>query len=323
MREDALFDGIAASGPAPDIGEEAHVIDTHKVDTLIAAHRVVGREFTAGGTTSFVREQGDGEPVVLMHGLPMSSFLYRKVIPRLAECGFRAVAFDLPGLGLADRPADFDYSIRGLSEFASAAIDALGIDRFHLVVHDAGGPIGFQVASEAPERIMSLTILNTVLAVGHIPFPGEVYGRFTDRFRGPLTSPRLFRELMQRVGIDDMRAVSAEEIDVHRRLLLDADQGAAYLRIMRALRDKDVGPWEDVVDCRFAPYPVDIVWGAKDPILSLRRFGWPVLAASHRPWLRVIRAKHYPQEDRPDEVSAFIVSNAQRVHEPVGTRETA
>lgn len=268
------------------------------------------------GINSFVREQGTGETIVLMHGLPMSSFLYRKVIPRLAERGFRALSFDLPGLGLADRPSDFDYSIRGLGEFAAAAIDALDVENFHIVVHDAGGPIGFQTVMAAPERVLSLTVLNTLLSLDHAPFPGEIYGRFASRFRGVLTSPRLFHELMLRVGIADASAVTPEEIDVHRRLLLDPDQGGAYLRIMRTLRHTDVGPWHDVVDRRFAPYPVDLAWGGQDPILSLRRFGFPMLQATHLPWLRVMRAKHYLQEDRPDEVAAFIAGNARSAHDP-------
>ncbi len=298
------------------------MIDTARVDAALAAHRIAGRRFSAAGIDSFVREAGTGETVVLMHGLPMSSFLYRKVIPRLAEHGYRALCFDLPGLGLADRPTDFDYSIRGLGEFAAEAIDALGIDQFHLVVHDAGGPIGFQTILGAPERVLSLTVLNTLLSMDHPPFPGEIYGRFAHRFRGILTSPRLFRELMLRVGIGDASAVTDEELDVHRRLLLDADQGAGYLRIMRSLRMKDAGPWHDVVDRRFAPYPVDVAWGGHDPILSLRRYGFPMLQAAHLPWMRVVRAKHYLQEDRPDEVVAVIACNARRAHDPSPIEES-
>lgn len=296
-------------------------MDIRRVDAALAAHRIAGRHFTVAGIDSFVREQGSGETVVLMHGLPMSSFLYRKVIPRLAQHGYRALCFDLPGLGLADRPADFDYGIRGLGEFAAAAIDALGIDRFHLVVHDAGGPIGFQMVLGAPERVLSLTVLNTRVSMEHPSFTGEIYGRLAHRFRGIVTSPRLFRELMHRVGIADTTAVTAEEIDVHRRLLLDADDGAACLRIMRALRRTDVGPWHDVVDRRFAPYPVDVAWAGQDPILSLQRFGLPMLQATHLPWIRVLAAKHCLQEDRPDEVAALIAGNARSVHHPTSLEE--
>lgn len=57
-----------------------------------------------------VIDEGDGPPVVCLHGVPASSFLYRKVVPELAARGLRGLAFDLPGLGLAERPQDFDYS---------------------------------------------------------------------------------------------------------------------------------------------------------------------------------------------------------------------
>src|SRR5215208_6220694 len=134
----------------------------------IAIHQADGRRFEAGGVMSFVRDQppsvGTGEAVILVHGVPSSSFLYRKMIPALGQQGLRAVAFDFPGLGLADRPEDFDYSWSGLSRWMGQAIDALGIERFHLVVHDIGGPIGCEWAVRNPERVLSLTVLNTDLS---------------------------------------------------------------------------------------------------------------------------------------------------------------
>ena len=71
----------------------------------IEVHRAAGRRFTAGGTTSFVREQGRGAPVVLLHGVPTSSYLYRKVIPVLAQQGLRGVAFDFPGSAWRNAPS--------------------------------------------------------------------------------------------------------------------------------------------------------------------------------------------------------------------------
>src|SRR3954452_19300690 len=130
----------------------------------IEVHQAAGRRFQAGGVQSFVREQGRGTPVVLLHGVPTSSFLYRKVMAVLADQGLRAVAFDFAGLGLADRPEGFDYSWSGLARWMGDAIDALGIERCHLVVHDIGGPVGCEWAVREPERILSLTALNTDLA---------------------------------------------------------------------------------------------------------------------------------------------------------------
>ena len=135
---------------------------------VLEKHRAAGRRFEAAGIGSFVREAGppaSGEPVVCLHGVPASCFLYRKVLGELAARGLRAVAFDLPGLGLADRPATFDYTWTGLGRFCAAAVDALGLDRFHLVVHDIGGPVGFELAAAMPGRVASLTVLDTLVEV--------------------------------------------------------------------------------------------------------------------------------------------------------------
>ena len=80
------------------------------VADVIASHGLSVMTFKAGGVGSFVVERGDGAPVVCLHGVPASLFLYRKVLTELATQGLRGVAFDFPGLGLAERPSDFDYS---------------------------------------------------------------------------------------------------------------------------------------------------------------------------------------------------------------------
>src|SRR3954451_4260234 len=155
-------------------------------EEVVERHRAAGRPLDAGGLRSFVREEGAGDPVVCLHGVPASSFLYRKVLAELGERGLRGIAFDLPGLGLAERPPGYDYSWTGLGRFAREAVDALGLDRYHLVVHDIGGPVGFELAAAAHERIRSLTILNTVVEVDGFERPwsmepfarrgvGEVY----------------------------------------------------------------------------------------------------------------------------------------------------
>ncbi|HSI81395.1 MAG TPA: alpha/beta fold hydrolase, partial [Solirubrobacterales bacterium] len=135
------------------------------VQEAIERHRRAGREFDAGGVPSFVREQGTGEPVVLVHGVPTSSYMYRKLLEPLAAGGLKAVAFDFPGLGLAARPEAFDYSWSGLARWTGEALDALGIERCHLVVHDIGGPIGFEWAIRHPNRVGSITALNTLVDV--------------------------------------------------------------------------------------------------------------------------------------------------------------
>jgi pimeloyl-ACP methyl ester carboxylesterase len=278
---------------------------------LISAHAASGEFFEAAGVRTFVRAQGAGEPIVLMHGLPASSYLYRKVIPHLADAGFRAVAFDLPGLGMAARPADFDYTFTGLGRFALAAVDALGLERFHLVVHDAGGPVGFELAAQRPERIGSLTLLNTVVDMDTVPFPMEVYAKFATGRSWPALPPAaLTRELIYRIGIRNRSAVPSREVDVYRELVLREDGGRAYLEIMRNLqRTADKARlYASVVDTRRVPYPVQIVWGADDPVLPMRKHGWRAREAAGLDTIHTLPGKHYFQEDMAPQVAAAVAN---------------
>ncbi|MGB1584086.1 MAG: alpha/beta fold hydrolase, partial [Solirubrobacterales bacterium] len=203
---------------------------------VVAEHRSSGRSFTAGGIESFVLEKGSGEPVVMMHGVPASSFLYRKVIDQVAENNLRGIAFDLPGLGMAERPQQFDYSWSGLGNFACAAVDELGLDRFHLVVHDIGGPVGFEIAARFPERVSSMTILNTLIAVDGFVKPW-VMRPFGIRGLGEAWLASMngltFLPLMYAIGVKDRRATTPAEIAAYVDLLKRVDRGKAFLKIMR------------------------------------------------------------------------------------------
>jgi haloalkane dehalogenase len=276
---------------------------------VIALHRTAGEAFQAEGVGSFVRAEGDGDPVVLMHGLPSSSFFYRKVIPELAARGFRALSFDLPGLGFADRPSDFDYTFTGLGRFAVAAVDVLGLDRFRLVVHDAGGPVGFELAAAIPDRVRSLTLLNTVVDMNTVPFPMEIYARAATGNRWPALPPvRITRELIYLIGIRNRAAVPSAEVDAYRELVLRIDNGRAYLRIMRNLeRTADKArQYKAVVDTRQVAYPVQIVWGADDPILSLRKHGWKAREAAGLETIATLPGKQFLQEDMAPEIAAAL-----------------
>jgi haloalkane dehalogenase len=279
---------------------------------VVLAHRNAGTFFSAAGIRSFVRTEGTGEPVVLIHGLPASSFLYRKMLPELAARGLQGIAFDLPGMGLAERSRDFGYTIPDLSEWSSAAVDALGLDRFHLVVHDAGGPVGFGLAARMPHRIKSLTIFDTVLEVGRVPFPGELLARYASSMRGPLTSKQAWRRLMYKVGIENAAAVPHAEVDAYRTLALGADGGWGYLQIMSKIRAVDESArYLDVVDSRKATYPIAVAWGAFDPALSLGSRGKAMMRATRVDSMTVLPAKHFPQEDQAPALAEIVAKNAQ------------
>ena len=210
---------------------------TRTAACVLDAHRDAGETFTAAGIRSFLRAEGDGEPVVCIHGMLGSSFGYRKLIRELAGRGLRGVAWDLPGFGLADRPAEYDYSWTGLGRFCLAAVSALNLDRFHLVVHDIGGPVGFELAAACPERVLSLTILNTVVDVAGWtppwtmrPFRWPVIGAL---WAAGMTPPA-FRYLMKLQGIGDFSQVSKADINTYLALMKGDDRGRAFLKVSRS-----------------------------------------------------------------------------------------
>jgi pimeloyl-ACP methyl ester carboxylesterase len=104
-------------------------------------------------------EAGRGPPLLLLHGCPFSSFIWRKVIPRLAT-RHRCVAPDLLGLGDTETPADADWSLRAQAQMVIGLLDALGLPRAHLVAHDHGGAVAQLLAAEHPERLDRLVLSN-------------------------------------------------------------------------------------------------------------------------------------------------------------------
>jgi haloalkane dehalogenase len=280
---------------------------------VVERHRAAGRDFDAGGLRSFVREEGHGEPIVCVHGVPSSSFLYRKVIAELAARGLRGIAFDLPGLGLADRPPDYDYSWTGLGRFARAAVDALGLERFHLVVHDIGGPIGFELAAAAPKRICSLTVLNAMVEVDGFrrPWSMEPFARrgIGEVYLATLNKPA-FRLLMHRQAIGNRRATSKAELDAYVDLLKRLDRGHAFLKIMRGFERTREKRDLYVSALRDAPYPVQVVWGADDPALKLDIHGEQARRAAGLDEIQTLPAKHFLQEDQAPAIAERVATLA-------------
>lgn len=138
----------------------------------------------------------EGQPVVLLHGNPSWSFLWRDLILALAGKGFRVIAPDHLGMGLSARPDRFlrlDDRIRA----AQGLVDHLGLKQFHLGVHDWGGAIGFGLATRMPERVGRILVTNTGaflsdhiparIALCRAPVIGRLIAQHLDGFAWPAT----------------------------------------------------------------------------------------------------------------------------------------
>ncbi|HZZ10263.1 MAG TPA: alpha/beta hydrolase [Paraburkholderia sp.] len=125
--------------------------------------RVAYKRVEADGVNVFYREAGpaDAPVLLLLHGYPASSHMFRELMPRLAT-RYRVIAPDLPGFGFTQVPAerDFTYTFDGLARTANAFVDALKLDRYALYVFDYGAPVGFRLALAHPERVTALVSQN-------------------------------------------------------------------------------------------------------------------------------------------------------------------
>ena len=121
------------------------------------------RTADVGGLTVFYREAGarDAPTLVLLHGFPSASHMFRELIPRLAD-RFHIVAPDLPGFGKSDMPArdHFEYTFEHITDVIDRLTELLGLDRFALYVFDYGAPVGFRIATRHPARITAIISQN-------------------------------------------------------------------------------------------------------------------------------------------------------------------
>ncbi len=121
------------------------------------------RYATVDGRRLFYREAGPAAApvIVLLHGFPTSSFMFRDLIPRLAD-GYRVIAPDLLGFGFSDAPptSEFDYTFDALTDLTAGLLDQLDIARYAIYVQDYGAPIGWRLALRTPDAITAIVTQN-------------------------------------------------------------------------------------------------------------------------------------------------------------------
>jgi haloalkane dehalogenase len=199
----------------------------------------------------------EADPVVLMHGEPSWSFLYRKLIPIIAGAGYRVIAPDLVGFGRSDKPVERGaYTYRRHVDWMWAALDGLGLERMTLVGQDWGGLIGLRLVAEHPERFARVVAANTGLPTGDQPL-GRAF--------------HVWRQLSQRGETLDVGAVLRSGC----RTSLAPEVVAAY-----------EAPFPDErYKAGARQFPLLVPAEPDDPAASANRQAWQVLRQWTRPFL--------------------------------------
>jgi len=255
-------------------------------------------------------DEGEGPPVVLFHGEPTWSFLYRKVAAVLLAARYRVVAPDYPGFGRSDKPVDpAFYTYDRHTAAMAAVVEHLGLEGATAVGQDWGGPIGLRLAVELPGRFTRLAVLNTSLFTGP---PSEGFLRF--RAFATRGDELPVGPLMRRSLADP----GDEVIAGYEAPFPDASYQAGVLRFPRIVPTSPGDPGGEElrrVEAALADWeqPALVLFSTADPIFSVevgRRFAAHIPGAG--PLETVDGAGHFLQEDKGEEVGTRLAAFLRR-----------
>jgi len=261
-----------------------------------------------------------GEAVVFVHGNPDAAGDWAPLMARIAEFA-AVVAPDMPGFGGADKRADQDYTLAGYAAHLGGLIDQLDLDRVHLVAHDFGGPMALTWAAANPDKVASVTLINTgvlldykwhrLARVWRTPIAGELFMRATTR--------RIARFVMRHDN-PGLPEAWVNQIAGH---LTPAGTKRAVLRLYRSTRQADMDAL--VEPLRQRDPDALVVFGADDVYIPAeqaerQRRVFPRVRVETLPGVG-----HWAWLEQPDRVAEFVVPFLRErvgasVHNPSDTR---
>jgi haloalkane dehalogenase len=291
------------------------------LDTFCAAHP--GRDLEIGGLRYHYLDEGEGEPVVMVHGNPSWSFYYRRLVEALSS-SHRTIVPDHIGCGFSDKPDDahYDYTLESRVRDLETLLDRLGVDSgITLVVHDWGGMIGMTYAVRHPDRIARLVILNT--AAFHLPaakaFPWPLWVCRNSPLGAILVRGlNLFARGTARIGCMHHPMPRA----VRDAYSAPYDSWQHRVAIHRFVQDIPLRPGDrcyGIVDgverglSALVDTPMLIAWGMKDFVFDQHFLNEWERRFPKAEVVRFPRAGHYILEDEADElvprVQAFLAAH--------------
>ena len=261
-----------------------------------------------GARLSYV-DEGTGSPIVMVHGTPTWSFMYRHLIRELSP-RYRCVAPDHLGFGLSDRPAGWSYRPEDQAKNFARLVETLGLKDITLVVHDYGGPIGLAYALDHPDNVRRLVLFNTWMW----SFAGDRRVAWAARALGSRLGRYLYEQrgfavrVMLRRAVADRRRYSPE---VERHYLLPLDGHATWIYARELLGSS---AWYDQLWARrdrIARMPTMLIWGMKDPAFARYLPRWQGVFEQAEV-VQLADCGHAPPEERAPESLPFLTRFLER-----------
>ncbi|QAU33038.1 alpha/beta hydrolase [Janthinobacterium sp. 17J80-10] len=249
-------------------------------------------------------DAGHGVPTLFLHGIPDSGTVWEDVT-RVVSASYRCIVPDLPGFGQSAVPAGFQVTLEGMAEFIDAFLGAVGISEpVNLVVHDIGGPFGLAWAVRHPEKVSSVTIMNTVF---QSEYRWHRYGRIC---RMPILG-ELLHLFMPQSGLARSMHANSGAIKPSREHISATYRGFSgsvrkmVLRVYRGLDPEIFQTWDAQLRALAANVPSLVMWGDRDTYIDSRyaeRFG--AQKVKHFP-----QCGHWPMVEIPDVISRNLLKH--------------
>lgn len=250
-------------------------------------------------------EPSDRLPVLCIHGWPQSSYMWRHLLPALADAGHRAVAPDLVGYGdsAPDPPATLHRHVEAVERFRRE----LGFERVALVVHDTGGVIGLRWATEHPEAVGALVVSNTGF------FPDIEWGAIAKTMRTPIQGEAmvdsLSREAFATLLAESTDAFDDHALDEYWKAFRTPDGRHGMLELYRSFDLDEVRPYH--ARLMEMDVPALVLWARGDeyiPVEYAERFEREIPRAE---LVWVDEARHFLWEDEPERCAREVVGFLQ------------
>jgi len=269
-------------------------------------------------------DEGEGDPVVLLHGNPTWGYLWREVIPPLLASGRRVIVPDMIGFGLSEKPTrEQAHSLDGHAANLTALVRQLDLEDIALVCHDWGGPTGLSFAMNNPERLRALTVMSTWAW----PTPAEFHTRMFPwrMMHAPLVGPYLLGDHKALVGRGlYLSVVGRERFRSHTQPVYEAmlpDTASRlptwtwprWIPLDENARAHDRFLWleEKLAACKL---PTAIIWGREDDVFDAATFAPKFKQLMpHAEGPHMVTGRHFLQEDSGSEIGAIIVDFLERV----------
>jgi haloalkane dehalogenase len=254
-------------------------------------------------------EEGTGPTILLLHGNPTWSYLYRNVIKELQN-EFRLVAFDYPGFGMSKAPSHYQYTPQEHAKSLTYFIQQLNLKDFILVVQDWGGPIGMSYAVDHPEKINGIVLMNTwawpttlpAMKIFSLAMGGWPVGYWLQ------TKKNFFAKTLVPNGIHHNEKITENLKRAYVDPFPTPESRKPTWVFPRSITKAH--KWLAEIESKLlhlAHIPTQILWGTKDSA------GFPL--SEMEKWQKYLKrneteilndASHYVQEDRPDRIAAAI-----------------